>query len=103
MLHSSLAQKVWAFIETMVPHAGTVKKYQAINAELDRYLTELASLELNLDTEELVEFSRNLTACNNEIERGLFLKGEIAKREIDLPFEMGNAGSTRQWLASLAK
>lgn len=103
LLHSSLAQKVWAFIETIVPHAGTVKKYQAINAELDRYLTELASLELNLDTEELVEFSRNLTACNNEIERGLFLKGEIAKREIDLPFEMGNAGSTRQWLASLAK
>lgn len=103
LLHSEIATKAWNFVESIMPHAGTVKKFQEINAELDRYLTELGCIEFNLDADELVDFSRALSACNNEMERGIILKDQIAKRGIELPYEMGNSTSTRNWLASLAK
>lgn len=103
MLHSSVAQKVWAFVESLMPHIGTVKKYQDISAELDRYLIELARLEFNMDTEELAAFSRDLAACNDEMQRGLVLKDEITKRDIKLPYEMGKGASTSKWLSSLAR
>ncbi|MBP0622906.1 hypothetical protein [Cupriavidus consociatus] len=103
LLHSNVAQRAWAYLESMMPHADTVKKYQAINAELDGYLTELARLEFDMDTEQLAAFSRDLSACNDEMQRGLVLKDEIAKQGIELPYEMGNTASTRKWLASLAK
>lgn len=101
LLHSGVAKKVWDFIESIMPHAGTVKNFQEINAELDRYLTELGKIEFNLDVDELADFSRTLAASNNEMERGLILKDQIAKRGIELPYEMGNSDSTRKWLASL--
>lgn len=101
MLHSSMAQKVWEFIESIMPHAGTVMKFQAINAELDRYLTELSRLEFNLDASELEEFSQALTSCNDEIQRSTLLHKQLAKRNLDLPYGMGNSASTREWLASL--
>jgi hypothetical protein len=101
MLHSSTARKLWAFIETLMPHAGLIKDFQAINAELDRYLTELSHLEFNLDAHELAEFSRELMACNDEIQRSSVLQVELVKRNIELPYEMGNSDSTRNWLASL--
>jgi len=103
LLYSSVAQKLWAFVESIMPHAGAVEKFQAINAELDRYLIELSRLEFNLDPDELEKFSHELTACNDEIQRGMLLKEEVAKRGIELPYEMGNSASTRKWLASLAK
>lgn len=103
LLHSEIARKAWDFVESIMPHAGTVKKFQEINAELDKYLTELARIEFNLDADELVDFSRELAACNNEIERGFVLKNQIEKRGIELPYEMGNSASTRNWLASLVK
>ncbi|AGX87494.1 hypothetical protein Cenrod_1407 [Candidatus Symbiobacter mobilis CR] len=103
LLHSSVAQKLWAYVESIMPHAVLVKKYQAINAELDRYLIELARLELNMNIEELAAFSRDLVDCNDEIQRGQVLNREIAKRGIKLPYEMGNLNSTRAWLASVAK
>ena len=86
-----------------MPHAGTVKKYQAINAELDRYLTELTRIEFNLDPEELAVFSRDLASCTDEMQRGLVIKEEITRRGIELPYEIGNPASTRKWLASLVK
>lgn len=103
LLHSDIAQKIWGFLESIMPHAGAVKKYQAINAELDRYLIELTRIEFNLDPEELSTFSRDLASCTDELQRGLIIKDEIKRRGIDLPYEMGNAASTRKWLASLAK
>lgn len=103
LLNSNAAQKAWDFFESIMPHTGAVQKYQAINAELDRYLTELARLDFNMDTDALAEFSRELAACNDEMQRSLVLKDEIAKRGIELPYEMGNAASTRKWLVSLAK
>jgi hypothetical protein len=101
LLHSPVAHKLWAFIESIMPHAGVVKHFESVNAELDRYLTELGKLEFNLDADELEAFSLTLIACNDELQRGMVLKAEVAKRNIELPFEMGNSASTRDWLASL--
>ena len=103
LLHSEMAKKMWDFAESIMPHAGTVKKYQAINAELDRYLTELTRIEFNLDPEELAVFSRDLASCTDEMQRGLVIKEEITRRGIELPYEIGNPASTRKWLASLVK
>lgn len=101
LLHSPVAHKLWAFIESIMPHAGVVRHFESVNAELDRYLTELSKLEFNLDADELEAFSLTLMACNDELQRGMVLKAEVAKRNIELPFEMGNSASTRDWLASL--
>lgn len=101
LLHSAVAHKLWAFIESIMPHAGVVKHFESVNAELDRYLTELGKLEFNLDADELEAFSLTLMACNDELQRGMLLKAEVVKRNIELPFEMGNSASTRDWLASL--
>jgi hypothetical protein len=101
MLHSGVATKLWAFLESIMSHASLLKDFQAINAELDQYLTELSRLEFNLDADELAEFSRDLMFCNDEMQRTSVLQKEIAKRNIELPYEMGNADSTRSWLASL--
>lgn len=101
LLHSGVARKLWAYIESLTPHAGTVKQFQAINAELDRYLTELSQLEFNLDVEELQAFTLELQACNDELQRSAVLQQVVEARGIELPFEMGNVASTRNWLASL--
>ena len=101
LLHSGVALKLWAFIESLAPHAGTVKQFQAINAELDRYLAELSQLEFNLDVDELQAFTLELQGCNDELQRSVVLQQEVYARGIELPFEVGNAASTRNWLASL--
>lgn len=103
ILHSEVAQKIWGFMQNLMPHMGVVAKFQAINAELDIYLTELAKLEFKLNIEELQIFSNDLAACNNELERSLVLQAEVQKRGIELPFEMGNHESTRTWLSTLTK
>jgi len=101
MLHSGVARKVWAFIEARPPYAATLKEFQAINVELDRYLAELSQLEFNLDADELAEISRDLMFCSDEMQRSVVLQQELTKRNIELPYELGNADSTRSWLASL--
>lgn len=102
LLHSPFMQKAWNFMERSA-HLYTLKQFQSINVQLDEYLNELARIEFNLDADELENFSSELIACNSEIERSLLLRQEIEKREIELPFEMGNTSSTRQWLSTLAK
>lgn len=101
LLHSGVALKLWAYIESLSPHASTVKEFQLINAELDRYLTELSQLEFNLDPDEMRAFSLELQNCNDELQRSEVLNKAVQARGIELPFEMGNATSTRNWLASL--
>jgi len=103
VLHSEGAQKVWNFIQSLMPHMGVVNKFKEINAELDIYLSEFARLEFNLDTQELHAFAEGLAACNSELERSLVLRTEVENRGIELPFEMGKPETTRKWLASLAK
>lgn len=102
LLHSEIAGKIWAFIESLSPHANAVREFQAINAELDRYLLKLSQLDFNLDPEELKAFTDELDSLNDEIQRSKLLKNTIEARGIDLPFEMGNPASTRKWLSSLA-
>lgn len=103
ILHSAVAGKVWDFVQSLTPHNGVVVKFQAVNAELDRYLGELARLEFNLDLDELEAFEEALASCTTEFKRGSLLKATLQKRGVELPFEMGKPASTRQWLASLAK
>ena len=103
ILHSSVAHKVWDFAQGLMPHNGVVLKFQAVNAELDRYLGELARLEFNLDPGELEAFEEALSRCTTELERGSLLKAELQTRGIELPFDMGKPASTRQWLASISK
>ena len=102
-MHSDVSKKVWEFIESIMPHAGTVKKFQAINNELDRYLTELSRIEFNLDIDEIDEFNAQLALCNSEIFRGEIISREISRQNIELPYEMGNTNSTRKWLKTLVK
>ena len=100
--HSELMQKVWAFLDQFKSkYRHTLEYFQKVNTELDRYLAELARVELNMNPLELQLFSDSLTATNDEYERSLVLSSEIERREIDLPFESGNVDSTRSWLASL--
>ena len=103
ILHSAVAGKVWDFVQRLTPHNGVVVKFQAVNAELDRYLGELARLEFNLDLDELEAFDEAFANCTTEFERGSLLKATLQTRGVELPFEMGKPASTRQWLASLAK
>lgn len=100
--HSSSMKKVWDFLGK-IDHSYTLEQFRAINAKLDIYLEELARIDFNIDPLELEEFSFSLTNQSSELERSIILKREIARRNIELPFEIGNHNSTRKWLSSLAK
>lgn len=99
---SAMMQKVWAFLGSYA-HSHTLEQFKAINARLDTYLRELASIEFNLDSLELQAFVSSLAACNDEVERAFLLHNQVMKRNIDLPFEIGNQASTRKWLSGLVK
>ena len=102
--YSEMMKKVWNFMKSIEnsAHALTLENFQRINAQLDSYLKELANLEFNFNLDELQEFSNSLASCNSELEKNLVLKKEIERRNIELPFEMGNTDSTKNWLLSLA-
>ena len=100
--HSSSMKKVWDFLGK-IDHSYTLEQFRAINAKLDTYLEELAKIDFNIDPLELEEFSFSLANQSSELERGIILKIEVARRNIELPFETGNHNSTRKWLSGLAK
>lgn len=102
-LHSALMQDVWNFLASTMPHVETVQQLQAANAELDRYLLDLARLEFNLDADELEMLTQQLDTCVDEVERNQVLSAEIHKKNIELPFEMGQRDSTVAWLTRLTK
>lgn len=100
--HGDIMKKVWAFLERFrSKYQRMLEHFQEINAELDRYLTELSKLEFNMNPNELAQFADALAAGNSELERSIVLNAEIKRRNIALPFEMGNIDSTRNWLGSL--
>ncbi|WP_207781394.1 hypothetical protein [Novacetimonas pomaceti] len=101
LLYSAIAKKIWTYIDSLNPYAETIKQFQAINAKLDRYLIELSQVEFDLDLGELKIFTLKLEACNDELQRNVVLKQEVESRGIELPFEVGNVASTRNWLTSL--
>jgi hypothetical protein len=102
--YSEVMKKVWNFIKEIENsnYSLTLENFQLINTQLDDYLKELSRLEFNFDLDELNQFSNNLMLCNTELEKTIVLKREIEKRNIELPFEMGNSNSTKSWLLSLA-
>lgn len=103
LLYSNLAKKLWQFIESTLPYSITVQNFKAINSELDNYLIELSRHELLLDVDQLSTFAQFLSNCTDEIQARALLKEEIAKRNINLPYEIGNTESTQKWLSSLVK
>lgn len=98
--HSAFMQKVWDFLNNLKSkYKKILEHYQEINAELDRYLLELAKIEFNLNPAELSAFADELTVRDEE-QRRIILNREIARRNIELPFESGNNDSVRAWLRS---
>ncbi|HDK0656314.1 TPA: cobalamin adenosyltransferase, partial [Escherichia coli] len=90
---------VWAFLDKFKDKfQRSLEYFQAVNAELDRYLVELTALEFSVDAAALNHFSLHLDSVNSEIERGLLLREEVRRRGIALPFESGNVASVRDWL-----
>ena len=100
--HSELMNKIWAFLDGFKnKYQRALDYYQQVNAELDRYLSELSRIEFALNMDELEAFSQHLSQVNSEIHRAIILHDEIERRHISLPFESGNADSVRKWLNSL--
>lgn len=100
--HSEIMQKVWSFLNSRKSqYEKILERYQEINAELDHYLMELSKIEFNMNPTELEQFANDLSLANDEFQRHLVLHKEIVKRNIELPFEAGNADSIRQWLINI--
>lgn len=100
--HSPMMKKIWDFLDKFKSKIKiTLENFQRINTELDRYLLELSKIEFNLNPQEIGEFSDSLFLVNDEIQRNIILAEEVNRRNIELPFEMGNNNSTRAWLTSL--
>lgn len=98
--HSAIANKVWDYLNkfSIDPSTLALDRMREINAELDRYLTELSKIEFNLNPMELKTFADQLLATNSELERSIILKEEIIRRNIEIPFESGNIASVRDFL-----
>jgi len=102
LLHSKMMERIWLLIERS-SHALTLRQFETLNAQLDEYLEDIARIELNIDVDELEDFALDLRSARTETARGAVLLREVKERGIALPYEMGNADSTRGWLASLVK
>jgi len=99
--HSGVMKKVWDALGTL-DHSRTLEQFRAANAKLDIYLQELAQIEFNMDPWEMEEFASSLARQKSKFEKSLVLQKEIERRQIALPFAIGNHASTRKWLAGLA-
>lgn len=102
LFHSEVMQKVWGFLASF-GKPTLADQAKAANAELDRYLVELAKVELAMDLDELETFEADLRACNDALSLNMVLTAEIDRRGIALPYVMGDTQSTIKWLASKAK
>lgn len=100
--YSQLMQKVWRFLDGLKDKYGAVLEHlQKANAELDEYLLKLTQIEFNLSPQELQSFSDDLAICADEYQKSKVIQKEIERRNIKLPFEMGNDDSTMKWLNGL--
>lgn len=100
--YSPIMQKVWDFLDKLKNEYDSVLEHlQQANAKLDAYLLELTKLEFNLSPQELQSFSDSLAICSDEYQKSKVIQQEVQRRDIVLPFEMGNDESTMQWLNSL--
>ena len=94
-----MMKKLWDFLNSMKDkYEATLDFMKEANAEINRYATELARIEFNLDVNELQLLTDSLSLATSESDRSIILKNEVEKRNIELPFEMGNSESTKAWL-----
>ncbi|MEG2445264.1 MAG: DNA repair protein [Acinetobacter sp.] len=101
---SEIMQNFWAYLDRIkTKYEKVLDNFKEINKELDRYILELTQLEFGLNIDEISKFTEQLTNSSSELERNILLKQEIEKQEIKLPFEMGNAESTQNWLLGLVR
>ena len=101
---SEIMQKFWSYLDQIkTKYEKILDNFKEINKELDRYILELTQLEFGLNIDEISKFTEQLTNSNSELARNILLKQEIEKQEIKLPFEMGNAESTQNWLLGLVR
>lgn len=101
---SEIMQNFWTYLDRIkTKYEKVLDNFKEINKELDRYILELTQLEFGLNIDEISKFTEQLTNSNSELERNILLKQEIEKQEIKLPFEMGNAESTQNWLLGLVR
>lgn len=100
LLHSPLAAALWDFMARSA-QVQTLAEFVDVNARLDTYLQELAQIEMASDPEALMAFAGQLSASNSELDIAMTLKFEVSRREIELPFVLADAGSTRAWLAGV--
>ena len=101
---SEIMQNFWAYLDRIkTKYEKVLNNFKEINKELDHYILELTQLEFGLKIDEISKFTEQLTNSNSELERNILLKQEIEKQEIKLPFEMGNAESTQNWLLGLVR
>ncbi|VEJ08847.1 hypothetical protein [Actinobacillus delphinicola] len=100
--NSDITRKIWEFLaKFQSPYELQVKEIQRINTELDRYLIELTKLKFNMDIEQLQIFMDSLSKADTEFEKSHILAEECKRRNIQLPFELGNMDSTRNWLENI--
>ena len=83
-------------------YAKTLEDFRRVNVQLDEYIQELARIEFNLNPLELENFACSLSSANGEMEKSIILQTEVSRRNIELPFQIGNHDSTKKWLKSLA-
>ena len=101
---SEIMQNFWAYLDRIkTKYEKVLNNFKEINKELDHYILELTQLEFGLNIDEISKFTEQLTNSSSELERNILLKQEIEKQEIKLPFEMGNAESTQNWLLGLVR
>lgn len=101
---SEVMQKFWSYLDQIkTKYEKILDNFKEINKELDQYILELTQLEFGLNIDEISKFTEQLTNSSSELERNILLKQEIEKQEIKLPFEMGNAESTQNWLLGLVR
>lgn len=101
---SEIMQKFWSYLDQIkTKYEKILDNFKEINKELDQYILELTQLEFGLNVDEISKFTEQLTITNSELERNILLRQEIEKQEIKLPFEMGNAESTQNWLLGLVR
>lgn len=102
--YNQTMQKLWAKLNAWNVQdemKQTLQQVQAANEELDRFAAELAKLEFGLNPLEFEDLIYSLNQSSSEIEKSYVLKQEVERRNIELPFEMGNSTSTVSWLKSL--
>lgn len=93
--------KIKDFFSGSSPYQQELKAIEELNRKLAEILIEIGRIEFNIDPVEIDFLVDSLLETKDEYERGKILKDEVDRRGIDLPFEMNNLDSVRNWLDSL--